>query len=230
MKTFDLFLTNRVLFTENQNRILFTENHNEGRGDLCSEDLKALTDWILRTGSDLQDENIEEKFLHPEGELEHILLAERILARFPNLLPEVYSPENFKFRATKTERAIRSQFFFATGLFDRKGKLDNSTFEYSGGSNSKSVQISDSSSQIWFIVIQFRSRLFENLTLVSLDHFIYNHSFTLNVKWFRLATILNDSFIELSIQLHNLLNRPKHRGHYTTGQMDAVLFSQALVQ
>ena len=95
-----------------------------GRGDLCAEDLKALSDWIFRTGSDLQDENIEEKFLHPEGELEHILLAERILARFPDLLPEVYSSENFKFRATKTERAIRSQFFFATGLFDRKGKFD----------------------------------------------------------------------------------------------------------
>jgi hypothetical protein len=110
--TLKLFLTSHYVSTA---------NHNEGRGDLCPEDLKALSDWVLRTGEDLQAEHIKEKFLHPEGELELILLAERILARFPDLLPEVYSPENFKFRATKTERAIRSQFFFATGLFDRKG-------------------------------------------------------------------------------------------------------------
>jgi multiple inositol-polyphosphate phosphatase/2,3-bisphosphoglycerate 3-phosphatase len=50
------------------------------------------------------------------------LIAERFREKFPDLLPEFYNPDDFKFRATKTERAVQSAFYFATGLFDRKGK------------------------------------------------------------------------------------------------------------
>ena len=36
-----------------------------------------------------------------------------------------YSPADFKFRSTFTQRAERSQFFFATGLFDRRVALSD---------------------------------------------------------------------------------------------------------
>jgi len=49
-----------------------------------------------------------------------ILLAERTQMRFPFLLSQDYSSSDYRFRSTKTQRAERSQFFFATGLFDRR--------------------------------------------------------------------------------------------------------------
>ena len=60
------------------------------------------------------------KKLHPEGEKELTLMAERFADKFPNLLKQNYDPNKFHFRATATQRAERSAFFFATGLFDRK--------------------------------------------------------------------------------------------------------------
>ena len=97
-------------------------NHIEGRGQLCQEDIRYLADWVSRLVQNLSEvENLEEKILHPEGELEHILIAERFRSKFPDLLPDFYNQADLKFRATKTERAIKSQFYFAIGLFDRKG-------------------------------------------------------------------------------------------------------------
>jgi hypothetical protein len=97
-------------------------NHDEGRGQLCPDDIDRLSDWIFKVGDRLNSiENLKEKFLHPEGELEHLMLAERFQSKFPDLFPELYVPGDFKFRATKTERSVKSQFFFATGMFDRKG-------------------------------------------------------------------------------------------------------------
>jgi len=97
-------------------------NHNEGRGQLCSDDIQYLSGWVSKLVQNLAEvEDLKEKYLHPEGEVEHVLIAERFRSKVPDLLPKSYNPEDFKFRATKTERAIKSQFYFATGLFDRKG-------------------------------------------------------------------------------------------------------------
>ena len=40
-----------------------------------------------------------------------------------------YSPADLKFRSTFTQRAERSQFFFATGLFDRRVALSDVEYE-----------------------------------------------------------------------------------------------------
>lgn len=95
------------------------ENHEKGFGELCKDDVHFFSKWMEDTKESLQSEHIQEKFLHPEGEMEFINLAERFRERFPDLLPENYSSEMLKFRATKTERAIKSQLYFATGLFNR---------------------------------------------------------------------------------------------------------------
>ncbi len=47
------------------------------------------------------------------------LLAERFQTRFPRLIGPDYHPEMFTFRATASQRAGRSQFHFASGLFGR---------------------------------------------------------------------------------------------------------------
>ena len=109
---------------------IFLANHDEGRGQLCPDDISYLSCWIFKVSdllsNNISNENLQEKFLHPEGELEHLLLAERFQTKFPDLFPKFYAPADFKFRATNTERSIKSQFFFATGMFDRKG--DNFMF------------------------------------------------------------------------------------------------------
>ena len=48
-----------------------------------------------------------------------ILLGERWLMRLPRLLGPDYQQEMFTFRATNTERAVRSGVGFATGLYTR---------------------------------------------------------------------------------------------------------------
>ena len=60
------------------------------------------------------------KNLHAEGERELLLMAERFAEKFPSLLKQRYDPKNYLFRATNTQRAKQSAFFFATGLFDRQ--------------------------------------------------------------------------------------------------------------
>ena len=48
--------------------------------------------------------------LHPEGELELMGMAERFQARFPDLLKINETVDTFRFRATATERAVRSRY------------------------------------------------------------------------------------------------------------------------
>ena len=81
---------------------------------LCEKGFELLKSWKPDvTVSDT-------KKLHPEGEKELTLMAERFADKFPNLLKQKYDPNKFRFRATDTQRAQQSAFFFATGLFDRK--------------------------------------------------------------------------------------------------------------
>ena len=80
---------------------------------VCSDLIRELQDWRV----DDVTENMA-KNLHAEGELEMILLAERFQARLPGLLlTSDYHAEDFDFRATDTQRARESQFYFAAGLF-----------------------------------------------------------------------------------------------------------------
>ncbi|KRT86210.1 Phosphatase [Oryctes borbonicus] len=51
-------------------------------------------------------------------------LAERMQARFPDVIPPVYSNSSYKFKFTKTQRTKRSAQSFAIGLFDRKTAMD----------------------------------------------------------------------------------------------------------
>ena len=91
------------------NKIDLTKN-----SQLCENDLKLLRSWTPQV-------NISQaKNLHAEGEKELILMAESYANKFPQILKQPYSPEKFEFRATNTERARKSAFNFATGLFDRK--------------------------------------------------------------------------------------------------------------
>jgi hypothetical protein len=55
-----------------------TENHQTGRGQLCKKDLEFLSKWSLQTGESLTNEEIEEKFLHPEGELVKMILPAKL--------------------------------------------------------------------------------------------------------------------------------------------------------
>jgi len=86
----------------------------QGKSKLCSQDIESLKKW-----SPLDIEESEEKFLHPEGDLEMILMGERVQMRFPKLLTEDYHKEHFIFRATRLQRAKASGRGFATGLFTR---------------------------------------------------------------------------------------------------------------
>jgi len=86
----------------------------QGKSKMCSQDVESLKKW---TPPDI--EVADEKHLHPEGDLEMILLGERFQMRFPRLLTEDYHEEHFHFRATRLQRAIASGRGFATGLFTR---------------------------------------------------------------------------------------------------------------
>ena len=86
--------------------------------EFCEKDIQLLKNWQP------QDLSLDDaKKLHAEGEKELLLMAERFQFRFPHLLRQDYHEENFKFRATNTQRAKQSQFYFATGLFGRKVDL-----------------------------------------------------------------------------------------------------------
>lgn len=81
--------------------------------DLCPKYLESLKKWNFTV---LEE---EEKFLVAEGEDELIELAERMQNRFPTLMPEVYSPKQYFFKYTATQRTLKSAQSFAIGLFGR---------------------------------------------------------------------------------------------------------------
>ena len=71
-----------------------------------SGEVQILMDRILTWKPNTMEEFTEEqeKYLHAEGELEMVLMAERYAERFPSLLKGHYHPELFKFRSTYTQR------------------------------------------------------------------------------------------------------------------------------
>jgi hypothetical protein len=93
------------------NQLIFAENHAQGRGELCPEDLKYMSEWTSATVENLNSHaGLKEKILHAEGESENILLAERFRSKFPDLLPEVYAPELL-------QGSILSMFTFVSKTF-----------------------------------------------------------------------------------------------------------------
>ncbi|XP_037726994.1 multiple inositol polyphosphate phosphatase 1 [Drosophila subpulchrella] len=82
---------------------------------ICSAELKRLRQWSWKHLNATEDE----KLLVAEGEDELIELAERMQKRFPDLFPELYSPEWYYFKYTATQRTRKSAASFATGLFGR---------------------------------------------------------------------------------------------------------------
>ena len=82
-------------------------------GPLCDHVIDDIRAWDHGLVGVEQD-----KMLHPEGEAEMMGIAERFQARFPDFFRSKNGSE-FRFRSTSTERAVRSRFFFAAGLFGR---------------------------------------------------------------------------------------------------------------
>ncbi|XP_032687977.1 multiple inositol polyphosphate phosphatase 1-like [Odontomachus brunneus] len=90
---------------------LILKNYEEGRTRLSADDIALLKKWRpLLTPNDTMK-------LAPEGENEMVDLGERYQARFPSLMPEIYSNQTYKFRYTSTQRTEESARHFAAGLF-----------------------------------------------------------------------------------------------------------------
>lgn len=86
----------------------------ESDNELINSDLQLFEKWKVNL------ENDDEKLLTTEGANEMVLLAERMQARFPDILSNVYSNTSYQFKFTHTKRAKSSAHYFAIGLF---GKL-----------------------------------------------------------------------------------------------------------
>ncbi len=71
-----------------------------------SDEVRTLIDRLLTWKPNTMEEFTEEqeKYLHAEGEMEMVLMAQRYAERFPSLLKGHYHPELFKFRSTYTQR------------------------------------------------------------------------------------------------------------------------------
>ncbi|XP_017064132.1 multiple inositol polyphosphate phosphatase 1 [Drosophila eugracilis] len=82
---------------------------------ICFAEQNKLRQWSWNHLNATEDE----KLLVAEGEDELIELAERMQRRFPDLLPDLYSPEWYYFKYTATQRTLKSAESFATGLFGR---------------------------------------------------------------------------------------------------------------
>ena len=85
-------------------RDLVVKNHEEGRGKLCSADVRGIESWTF-------DLTIEDDSLLTEaGKLEHKLLGQRTKQRLPTLLGGKYSSD---------EITVNTQMFFCKD--SRKG-------------------------------------------------------------------------------------------------------------
>ncbi|XP_011144551.1 multiple inositol polyphosphate phosphatase 1 isoform X2 [Harpegnathos saltator] len=90
---------------------IILKNYDNGETRLSADDAALFKKWKpIFTSSDTMK-------LAIEGENEMIDLGERYQARFPSLMPEVYSNQTYKFRYTSTQRTEESAKHFAVGLF-----------------------------------------------------------------------------------------------------------------
>lgn len=88
-------------------------NHDRYGGQLCREDLAALTRWHLNITED------RALWLTGAGQADMAFLARRLKRRLPELFNNTYGANRFRFRYTATQRTQESAEAFASGLFDR---------------------------------------------------------------------------------------------------------------
>ncbi|XP_031777741.1 multiple inositol polyphosphate phosphatase 1 [Nasonia vitripennis] len=100
-----------------------TYNHDtRGNGRLCNTDLENLRSWQLNPN--LTDALAN--FLTAQGEQDMRLLARRLQSEFPEILrpdPQTISYQNYKFRATQTQRTQASLEAFMDGLFNSRNAV-----------------------------------------------------------------------------------------------------------
>lgn len=92
-------------------------NHDKGKGTLCAGDLGLIKNWKL--DSNLTETSAE--YLTTAGWTELEGIARRYQAKFPTLLPSTYSPAQYLFQHTDTQRTQGSFRAFADGLFGYNG-------------------------------------------------------------------------------------------------------------
>ena len=85
---------------------------NSENSQLCDTDMELLRNWSVEIETEWS------KNLHVEGEKEMILLGERWLNRYPELLSQ-YEPSVYRLRSTDTQRSLKSGESFITGLWSR---------------------------------------------------------------------------------------------------------------
>ncbi|KAK9720668.1 Histidine phosphatase superfamily (branch 2) [Popillia japonica] len=98
--------------------IILERNSNLSSSKLQKSDIELFENWYPKVNEK------DSKKLTIEGEHEMLELAERMQARFPDLLPPVYSNTSYKFKFTNTQRTKKSAENFAVGLFGKKTAKD----------------------------------------------------------------------------------------------------------
>ncbi len=92
-------------------------NYGNGRTSLCASDWNLINQWMFNPNVTLEV-NMN---LTASGWNELEGIAQRYQSLFPTLLPSTYSPNDYYFRATDTQRTIASLQAFADGLFGVNG-------------------------------------------------------------------------------------------------------------
>ncbi|KAG8335988.1 PHOsphatase, partial [Homalodisca vitripennis] len=86
-------------------------NYYEKKTTLCQEDVDNLKTWSFNMKKSEADQ------LTDQGRQDLYGMGQRFLSYFPELLNTSYSPKNFTFRHTKTNRTAESAEYFAKGVF-----------------------------------------------------------------------------------------------------------------
>lgn len=92
-------------------------NYDQGRTSICASDIELIKNWTLDPSITLQ----YIQYLTSAGWDEIESLAQRYQAAFPSILSSTYSPNDYFFRTTGTDRTVRSLHAFADGLFGADG-------------------------------------------------------------------------------------------------------------
>lgn len=103
-------------YSERLHRDVVMNNEN-GRTSLCASDSHLINQWMFDPNITLEMEQL----LTTSGWNELQGMAQRYQLSFPTLLPSTYSPTDYYFRTTDTQRTIASLQAFADGLFGVNG-------------------------------------------------------------------------------------------------------------
>lgn len=112
-------INNMLAHSERLHSAILT-NYNQGKTSLCASDIELLRNWNLN--SDVIVGNAQ--LLTSEGWNEMEGLARRFQTAFPSILSSTYSPNDYFFRTTGTNRTQTSLNAFADGLFGFNRHMD----------------------------------------------------------------------------------------------------------